>query len=163
MKQKFIDLYMDWAKRCAQLSHAKRLNVGAVIVKDDSVLSYGYNGMPAWQEPDVQMASVYRATVMNAKYENALSEYMLAQHMRHHPDGVIPICLMPEGLYAFFTGGELLGPKEKADKADVQLVPFEALPELWQDRLAVLQLLSDREMVKDVGYRLNDLNFLIVK
>ena len=47
MKQKFIDLYMDWATRTAQLSHAKRLQVGAVIVKDDSVISYGYNGMPA--------------------------------------------------------------------------------------------------------------------
>jgi dCMP deaminase len=47
MKQKFIDLYMDWAIRTAQLSHARRLQVGAVIVKDDSVISYGYNGMPA--------------------------------------------------------------------------------------------------------------------
>ena len=47
MKQKFIDLYMDWAKRTSQLSHAVRLQVGAVIVKDDSVISYGYNGMPA--------------------------------------------------------------------------------------------------------------------
>ena len=47
MKQKFIELYMDWAARTAKLSHAKRLQVGAVIVKDDSVISYGYNGMPA--------------------------------------------------------------------------------------------------------------------
>ena len=47
MKEKFKSLYMDWAHRCAQLSHAKRLQVGAVIVKDDSVISYGYNGMPA--------------------------------------------------------------------------------------------------------------------
>jgi dCMP deaminase len=47
MKNKFINLYMDWAKRCAELSHAKRLHVGAVIVKDDTVISYGYNGMPA--------------------------------------------------------------------------------------------------------------------
>lgn len=38
---------MDWADRVAQLSHAVRLNVGAVIVKDDTVISYGYNGMPA--------------------------------------------------------------------------------------------------------------------
>ena len=38
---------MDWAARTAQLSHATRLQVGAVIVKDDSVISYGYNGMPA--------------------------------------------------------------------------------------------------------------------
>ena len=38
---------MDWAHRAAQLSHARRLQVGAVIVKDDTVISYGYNGMPA--------------------------------------------------------------------------------------------------------------------
>jgi dCMP deaminase len=47
MKQKYIDLYMDWADRTAQLSYAKRLQVGAVIVKDDSVISYGYNGTPS--------------------------------------------------------------------------------------------------------------------
>ena len=47
MKEKFIKLYMDWARRCAELSHARRLHVGAVIVKDDTVISYGYNGMPA--------------------------------------------------------------------------------------------------------------------
>ena len=47
MKQKFVDLYMDWARRCSQLSHARRLQVGAVVVKDDTVISYGYNGMPA--------------------------------------------------------------------------------------------------------------------
>ena len=38
---------MDWAERTAELSHARRLHVGAVIVKDDTVISYGYNGMPA--------------------------------------------------------------------------------------------------------------------
>lgn len=46
MKQKYIDLYIDWAKRAAQLSSARRLKVGAIIVKDDTVISYGYNGTP---------------------------------------------------------------------------------------------------------------------
>ena len=54
MKQKFIDMYMDWANRTAQLSHAKRLQVGAVIVKDDTVISYGYNGMPAGWDNDCE-------------------------------------------------------------------------------------------------------------
>jgi dCMP deaminase len=54
MKQKFIDLYMDWAKRCAELSHARRLHVGAVIVKDDTVISYGYNGMPSGWDNDCE-------------------------------------------------------------------------------------------------------------
>ena len=55
MKQKYIDLYMDWAARTAELSHARRLQVGAVIVKDDSVISYGYNGMPAGWDNNCEM------------------------------------------------------------------------------------------------------------
>ena len=45
---------MDWAGRTAQLSHAVRLQVGAVIVKDDTVISYGYNGMPAGWDNDCE-------------------------------------------------------------------------------------------------------------
>ena len=45
---------MAWAERTAELSHAQRLQVGAVIVKDDSVISYGYNGMPAGWENDCE-------------------------------------------------------------------------------------------------------------
>jgi dCMP deaminase len=45
---------MDWAKRCAELSHARRLHVGAVIVKDDTVISYGYNGMPSGWDNDCE-------------------------------------------------------------------------------------------------------------
>jgi len=46
MKQKFIDYYMDVAERTGKLSYAIRRQVGAVIVKDNRILSYGYNGMP---------------------------------------------------------------------------------------------------------------------
>jgi dCMP deaminase len=47
MKQKFIDAYMDVATRFAALSSARRLQVGAIIVKDDRIISIGYNGMPS--------------------------------------------------------------------------------------------------------------------
>ena len=47
MKQKFIDYFMDVADRTSQLSHAIRLQVGAIIVKDDRIISIGYNGMPS--------------------------------------------------------------------------------------------------------------------
>jgi dCMP deaminase len=46
MKQKFIDYYMDVAERTSKLSSAIRRQVGAVIVKENRILSYGYNGMP---------------------------------------------------------------------------------------------------------------------
>jgi dCMP deaminase len=47
MQQKWIDAYMDTAERFAQLSSAKRLHVGAIVVKDDRIISIGYNGMPS--------------------------------------------------------------------------------------------------------------------
>ena len=47
MKQKWIDAFMDTAERFAELSSAKRLQVGAVVVKDNRIISIGYNGMPS--------------------------------------------------------------------------------------------------------------------
>ena len=46
IKPKFIDAYMDTAKRFAELSHCERLKVGAIIVKNERIISIGYNGMP---------------------------------------------------------------------------------------------------------------------
>ncbi len=50
MKPKFIDYYMKIAEVTAGLSYAKRLQVGAVIVKDNQILATGYNGMPSGWE-----------------------------------------------------------------------------------------------------------------
>ena len=47
-------LYADIAEKVANLSHARRLKVGAVIVKDDRILSYGYNGMPKGFDNDCE-------------------------------------------------------------------------------------------------------------
>ena len=40
-------LYLDIAKRVGQMSHAKRAQVGAVIIQNDRIVSMGWNGMPA--------------------------------------------------------------------------------------------------------------------
>lgn len=53
-KSRYDNLYLDIAKRVAQMSHAKRLNVGAVLVKDDRILSYGWNGMPIGWDNDCE-------------------------------------------------------------------------------------------------------------
>ena len=47
MKEKFKQAYMQTAQTFAELSHARRLKVGCIIVKDDRIISIGYNGMPA--------------------------------------------------------------------------------------------------------------------
>jgi len=50
MKPKLVKAYMNTAKIFAELSHAQRLHVGAIVVKDDRIISIGYNGMPAGWE-----------------------------------------------------------------------------------------------------------------
>lgn len=44
---KWQKAYMDTAERFGALSTAKRLQVGAIVVKDNRIISIGYNGMPA--------------------------------------------------------------------------------------------------------------------
>ena len=54
MKPKFIYAYMKTAETFAELSHARRLHVGSIIVKDDRIISIGYNGMPAGWDNDCE-------------------------------------------------------------------------------------------------------------
>ena len=54
MKPKLIKAYMKTAETFAELSHAKRLHVGAIVVKDDRIISIGYNGMPAGWDNDCE-------------------------------------------------------------------------------------------------------------
>ena len=45
---------MKTAETFAELSHARRLHVGAIIVKDDRIISIGYNGMPSGWDNDCE-------------------------------------------------------------------------------------------------------------
>jgi dCMP deaminase len=47
MKDKLKHAYMKTAQTFSELSSAQRLHVGAIIVKDDRIISIGYNGMPS--------------------------------------------------------------------------------------------------------------------
>ena len=46
-KQKLDILYLDIAERVAEMSVAQRLKVGAIIVKNDNIVSMGFNGTPS--------------------------------------------------------------------------------------------------------------------
>ena len=46
-KQKRLDrLYLDLARRISKESVAERSKVGSLLVKDDNILSFGWNGTP---------------------------------------------------------------------------------------------------------------------
>jgi dCMP deaminase len=49
---------MRTAETFAELSHARRLHVGAIVVKDDRIISIGYNGMPAGWDNNCEDESV---------------------------------------------------------------------------------------------------------
>jgi dCMP deaminase len=46
IKEKYLGTYLKTARLFAEHSSAVRKKVGAVIVKDDRIISIGYNGMP---------------------------------------------------------------------------------------------------------------------
>jgi len=47
VKEKIIKAHMNVAEVYASLSSATRLKVGCVIVKNDTIIGIGYNGMPS--------------------------------------------------------------------------------------------------------------------
>ena len=55
MKQKYIEAHMKAAEVYAQLSSAKRLQVGCVVVKDNTIIGIGYNGMPSGWTNECEM------------------------------------------------------------------------------------------------------------
>ena len=78
MKADMIQAHLDVAERYASLSKARRLKVGAIVVKDDRIISIGYNGTPAgWDNncenelPDGSLKT--KAEVIHAE-ENAIAK-----------------------------------------------------------------------------------------
>jgi len=60
MKAKWVSAFMDTAERFAQLSSAVKLKVGSVVVKDNRIISIGYNGTPTgWDNRCEHLVSEY--------------------------------------------------------------------------------------------------------
>jgi dCMP deaminase len=72
MKDKFKLAFMDCAERFAQLSSAKRAQVGAIIVKDNRIVSIGYNGMPSgWTNECEEVITWNDVPHMRKEYEES--------------------------------------------------------------------------------------------
>lgn len=61
---------MKVAETFAELSSARRLHVGAIIVKDDRIISIGYNGMPSGWDNDCEDLVVYRKEIEPGVFNN---------------------------------------------------------------------------------------------
>jgi dCMP deaminase len=71
--EKKHNLYLDLAQRIAKESYCKRLQVGAVIVKDGNIISFGYNGTPSGLPNVCEDKNVTLPTVLHAE-SNAITK-----------------------------------------------------------------------------------------
>lgn len=74
-------MYLDIADRISQESQAIRSKVGAVIVKDGNIISFGWNGTPSGQdntcETETETGLVTKPEVLHAE-SNALMKLVAA-------------------------------------------------------------------------------------
>lgn len=68
MKEKYLGTYMKVAHLFAEHSSAVRKKVGAVIVKDDRIISIGYNGMPAGWDNECETMTIYHEEKFDGVY-----------------------------------------------------------------------------------------------
>lgn len=106
MKLKFRQLYRNIAREVAKMSHARRLQVGAVIVKDDRVISMGYNGMPAGWDNDCE-----NREYMSRDAGGWLSPNEIMERWPHQEDGT---AFQLERRYALKTKPEVLHAESNA-------------------------------------------------
>jgi hypothetical protein len=87
------------------------------------------------------------------EYSKAIQEYLLVSDMSSRP---LELYVDIGGRFAF--KGMVEG------QADVQLIskPYEELSEKVQSQIAVLQLMQNNEMVRDVGFRYKAGRYLLV-
>ena len=56
-QQRYDELYLDIAQRISEMSHDTDHKVGTVIVKDNNILAFGFNGMPAGMDNNCKSAN----------------------------------------------------------------------------------------------------------
>ena len=72
-KLKIEKVYMEVAYQFAKCSYAERRQVGAVIVKDGAIISFGYNGTPNGFDHCCEVDDTTKREVLHAE-SNAISK-----------------------------------------------------------------------------------------
>lgn len=91
-QDKLDNLYMDIAIRVSEMSHAQRRKVGAVLVKDNNILGFGWNGMPTGFNNQCEIDDVSDPKVIHAE-ENVFAK--LARSTGNGTDSTLYLTLSP--------------------------------------------------------------------
>lgn len=93
-KQKRYDLaYMGMAKEWSKLSYCKRRQVGAIIVKENMIISDGYNGTPSGFENQCEDEEGY--TKWHVLHAEANAILKVARSTQSCKDATLYITLSP--------------------------------------------------------------------
>jgi len=104
-------------------------------------------GLPIPDEIRTTVETVFTSE----KYEEQMARYELGNEMEVHQQA-------NNMVYVVNHGGLYLCKAQE----DIMTLDFDSLPVAWQERIAVLQLMEDHEVVRDVGYRYNATHFFII-
>jgi len=86
---KWQEAYIKTAETFGSLSTAKRLQVGAIVVKDNRIISIGYNGMPSgWSNICEDVYDDFGVSALKTKIEVIHAEAnAIAKLARAHESG----------------------------------------------------------------------------
>lgn len=131
---------------------------GAMSRYTSALQLYIYNGLKGITIPDKIKDSI-ELGMNDPAYEKGMQEFNLAEEMISFEKHLIPVVVHGNNyLYKLDDGSAL----PTFSTGATVCTTFENLPPLWQDRIAVLQLMEDREMVRGVGYRANETGFYLL-
>ena len=133
------------------LADLKRPITHGTLVRNFSALQQYLFCLLSNKEIPVSLKQAVEPCMTSDKYKTAMAEYELAKHM----DSVLTQTIVAH------SEGYLMRVDESDNKRVTKYFSFDELPSRTQERVAVLQLMQDNELVYDVGFRLNDTCFSI--
>ena len=83
LPNKFADAHMKAAEVYSQLSSARRLQVGCVVVKDNTIIGIGYNGMPSGWDNNCEEAVNVNPSDPRYDYNNFTKELKTKPEVLH--------------------------------------------------------------------------------
>jgi len=108
---------------------------------------------------DPMLDSMLRNKLVTDEFDTALSEYYLSEWLRKLSPSQRIFIFRNGASFSFFS--EEPDTEADATRTPVVTMEFEQLPTAVQERLGVLQLMKDREVVLDVGLRVSQDSFFV--
>jgi hypothetical protein len=129
-------------------------------IADTQVLLHAYMTDNVASFADID--SAVRAKILTPTFDKAMSEYYLAKLFSDlEVKNKMTFIQQIDGMYVSFSG-EPPDTIDAAETAAVTIMEFEQLPTATQDKIGVLRLVQNRELVKDMGIRVNDDSFILM-